>query len=122
VYAGATTAVSDISSVVLQDLNPVSIGVGDEKESSHQRSIAEELLDRVRCDIFCLHLGVSLIEVRNGYRDVPVAVAQIVRPVPIMIDCKLDFDVVFTVAQIDKTSVKPSKSNRLAMSRSSADL
>jgi hypothetical protein len=57
-----TVAALAIAAVALQHLDPVAVGIADEEETRHQRSVAMEVFDRIGVEPELLETGVLALE------------------------------------------------------------
>src|SRR5215813_1059812 len=91
-----------VSSVPLQHLDLVAVGVLQEEEAGHQSAIAFEFLDRVGCEAELGQPRMLAVEIVDREGDIAVAAAMAVGLGLALVPGQLDLEILLGVAQIDQ--------------------
>src|SRR6266446_4764599 len=96
---------SAVTSVLLHDLDLVTVGIFHEEKARHQRPVAEEFLDRLGLQTFLAEPCVLGTEIVDHDRQMAVAVARNVGRRTPVIDGELELEIGFLAAQIDQGEI-----------------
>ena len=86
----------------LQHLDLVAVGVGDEEELGHQRSVAMEFLDRIGIEAGLAEARVLAVDIIDADSEMAVARAMRIGFAAAVVDGELDLEIRFAVLQVDE--------------------